>query len=172
MSSDLLPTNLTQNEPHLTDADFKILDEWIAKFPSDKKASAVIPSLLLIQNNHQGWLPNSLLEEVADYLAMPRIAVYEVATFYSMLELKPVGTHKICVCTNISCMLKGSDKIVKHLQARLGINMGQTTDDGKFTLKEVECLASCVTAPMMQIGDEYFEDLTAEKVDQILASLQ
>jgi NADH-quinone oxidoreductase subunit E len=157
---------------HISDQDKQVMDEWIAKFPPEQKASAVVPSLLLIQKNHGGWLRNSLLEEVADYLGMPRIAVYEVATFYSMLELKPVGKHKICVCTNISCMLRGSDKIVKHLEKRLGIPLGGTTPDGKFTLKEVECLASCVTAPMFQIGDEYHENLTPEKVDKILESLE
>lgn len=157
---------------HLNEQDFRAIDEWTAKFPPEHKNSAVIPSLLQVQKNHNGWLPNSLIEEVADYLGMPRIAVYEVATFYSMLELKPVGKHKICVCTNISCMLRGSDKVVKHLEERLGISLGETTADGKFTLKEVECLASCVTAPMFQIGDDFYENLTPQKIDKILEELK
>lgn len=158
------------NQPveHLNEADLVILNNWIAKFPEERKASAVIPSLLLIQNNHNGWLTNSLIEEVAQYLNMPAIAVYEVATFYSMLELKPVGKHKICVCTNISCLLRGSKQVVEHLEKRLGIRLGETTQDKKFTLKEVECLASCVTAPAMQIGDTFYENLTPEKIDEIL----
>jgi NADH-quinone oxidoreductase subunit E len=103
---------------------------------------------------------------------MPNIAVYEVATFYSMYEHKPVGKHKICVCTNISCLLRGSEEIVEHLEKRLGIKMGETTPDNKFTLKEVECLAACCGAPMFQIGKDYYEDLTPEKVDDILKRLE
>jgi NADH-quinone oxidoreductase subunit E len=98
--------------------------------------------------------------------------VYEVATFYSMYELKPVGKHKICVCTNISCMLRGSDEVVEHLRKKLGIGLGETTPDKKFTLKEVECLGACANAPMFQIGREYHEDLTPEKIDDILAGLE
>jgi len=111
------------------------------------------------------------MDAVAEYLDMRPIAVYEVATFYSMYELEPVGKHKICVCTNISCMLNGSDKIVDHLTTKLGIKLGETTIDGRFTLKEVECLGACVNAPMFQIGDTYYENLSEEKVDQVLADL-
>lgn len=157
---------------HLTAQDMQELDAWMSKFPEEKKASAVVPGLVQIQKNHGGWLEESLLEEVADYLKMPRIAVYEVATFYSMLELKPVGKHKICVCTSVSCMLRDSAKVVEHLEKRLGISLGETTSDGKFTLKEVECLAACAAAPMMQIGDVYHEDLTPQKIDNILDSLE
>jgi len=156
----------------LTDQDKHQIDQWTAKFPLEHRASAVLPSLLLVQKNHKGWLAQNLLDEVADYLDMPRIAVYEVATFYSMLELESVGKHKICVCTNISCMLRGSEKVVKHLEKRLGVGLGETTADGKFTLKEVECLAACVGAPMMQIGDHYYEDLTPQKIDNILDNLE
>ena len=105
-------------------------------------------------------------------LGMPKIAVYEVATFYSMYELKPIGKHKVSVCTNISCMLCGCDEIVKHLQSKLKIKLGETTPDGRFTLKSVECLAACAGAPMMQIGRDYYENLTPQKVDDILASLE
>jgi NADH-quinone oxidoreductase subunit E len=112
------------------------------------------------------------MDQVADYLDLPPIAVYEVATFYSMYELKPVGRHKICVCTNVSCLVCGSDGIVDHLKQRLGIGFGETTADGKFSLKEVECLGACGGAPMMQIGKQYYENLTPELVDSILDGLE
>lgn len=111
------------------------------------------------------------MDAIAEYLDMRPIAVYEVATFYSMYELEPVGKHKICVCTNISCMLLGSDTVVDHLSDKLGINLGETTTDGRFTLKEVECLGACVNAPVIQIGDKYYENLTEEKIDQVLEGL-
>lgn len=147
------------------------IDQWVAKYPADQKQSAVMPALRIVQDANGGWLTTELMDVIADYLSMPTIAVYEVATFYSMYELKPVGRHKISVCTNISCMLCGSDGIVTHLQNKLGIKMGQTTADGKYTLKEVECLGACAGAPMFQIGRHYYENLSAEKVDQILDSL-
>ena len=103
---------------------------------------------------------------------MPPIAVYEVATFYSMYELNPVGKHKICVCTNVSCMINDSNKLVEHLEKRLDVRLGQTTEDGKFTLKEVECLGACGGAPMMQIGRQYYENLTPELIDSILDGLE
>lgn len=148
------------------------IDAWLKKFPSDQKQSAVIAALTFVQDENGGWLTNELMDAVAAYLGMPKIAVYEVATFYSMFELKPVGRHKICVCTNISCMLCGSKDIVKHLESKLGIRMGETTPDGKFTLKSVECLAACTAAPMMQIGREYYENLTDKKIDEILKTLE
>jgi NADH-quinone oxidoreductase subunit E len=111
------------------------------------------------------------MDAVADYLDMPSISVYEVATFYSMYELKPVGKHKICICTNISCMLCGSDDVVAHFRKRLNIGLGETTADGRITLKEVECLGACVGAPMLQIGEHYYENLTPESIDQILDGL-
>jgi len=147
------------------------IDKWLAKYPPDQKQSAVMAALRIVQDQNGGYLTNDLIEAVAEYLEMPAIAVYEVATFYSMYEMKPVGKHKICICTNISCMLCGSDTIVGHLQKKLGIKLGETTADGKITLKEVECLGACVNAPMMQIGHEYYEKLTPEKIDQIIDSL-
>jgi NADH-quinone oxidoreductase subunit E len=147
------------------------IDRWIAKYPRNRKQSAVMAALRIVQEQNGGWLTNDLIAAVADYLDMPRIAVAEVATFYSMYELKPVGRHKICVCTNISCMLCGSDRVVEHLQNRLGIGFGETTDDGRFTLKEVECLGACVGAPMMQVDTTYHENLTPESIDRILAEL-
>lgn len=147
------------------------IDRWIAKYPAEHKRSAVMAALRIVQDQNNGYLTNDLMDAVAEYLEMPPIAVYEVATFYSMYELEPVGKHKICLCTNISCMLCGSDNIVEHLTQKLGIKMGQTTPDGRFTLKEVECLGACVEAPMFQIGETYYGNLTAEKIDKILEEL-
>lgn len=147
------------------------IDTWIAKYPEEQKQSAVMPALRIVQEANGGWLTTELMDAIADYLQMPPIAVYEVASFYSMYEHKPVGRHKICVCTNISCLLRGSDQVVGHLENKLGIKMGQTTPDGKFTLKVVECLGACVGAPMFQIGREYYENLTPEKIDAILEKL-
>ena len=148
------------------------IDKWIAKYPANQKQSAVMAALRIVQDQNGGYLTNDLIEAVAEYLDMQAIAVYEVATFYSMYELKSVGKHKICVCTNISCMLCGSDTIVSHLQNKLGIKFGETTADGKFTLKEVECLGACCGAPMMQVNKDYHEFLTPEKIDAILDRLE
>lgn len=147
------------------------IDTWVAKYPAEQKQSAVMAALRIVQDANGGWLTTELMDAIADYLDMPKIAVYEVASFYSMYELKPVGKNKICVCTNISCMLCGSDKVVDHLHDRLGIGLGETTSDGKFTLKEVECLGACGGAPMLQIGHNYYENLTPEKIDEILDGL-
>jgi len=147
------------------------IDRWIKKYPEEQKPSAVMSALRIVQDQNNGYLTNDLMDAVAEYLDMPSIAVYEVATFYSMYELEPVGRHKICICTNISCMLCGSDNIVGHLTKQLGIKVGQTTPDGRFTLKEVECLGACVDAPMFQIGDTYYGNLTADKIDKILEGL-
>ncbi len=143
------------------------VDREIAKYPPDRRSSAVMAALRIVQEHH-GWLSAELMGAVADYLDMPPIAVSEVATFYSMYDLKPVGRHKVCVCTNISCLLNGSDHIVAHLEQRLGVKLGETTPDGKFTLKQAECLGACVGAPMMQIGKTYYEHLTPAKLDEIL----
>lgn len=148
------------------------IDHWTSKYPPERKQSAVLPALLAAQEENKGWLSTDILDAVADYLDMPRIAVYEVATFYSMYDLKPVGRHKIYLCTNVSCMLSGSKKIADHLKKRLGVRFGETTTDGKFTLKEAECLAACAGAPMFQIDKEYYENLTPEKVDEILDGLE
>ena len=147
------------------------IDRWIAKYPADQKQSAVMAALRIVQDQNGGHLTTELMDAVARYLDMDPIAVYEVATFYSMYEMKPVGRHKICVCTNISCMLCDSEKIVGHLQEKLGIGFGEVTPDGRFSLKEVECLGACVGAPMFQIGEHYYEHLTPEKVDRILDEL-
>ncbi len=148
------------------------IDHWVAKYPPEWKQSAVMAALRIVQDDNGGWLTTELMNDVAAYLEMPPIAVYEVATFYSMYELKPVGKHKICVCTNVSCMINKADVIVDHLKEKLGIGFGEVTEDGRFSLKEVECLGACGGAPMMQIGKQYYENLTPEIVDAILGGLE
>ena len=147
------------------------IDAWVAKYPDEWKQSAVMPALTIVQDANGGWLTEELMDKVAAYLDMPPIAVYEVATFYSMYEHKPVGRHKICLCTNVSCMINNCDSIYEHLKNRLGIGFGEVTEDGRFSIKEVECLGACGGAPMMQIGDKYYENLTPEIVDSILEEL-
>ena len=149
------------------------IDRWLAKYPSNQKQSAVLAALRVVQHENWGYLTTRLMDAVAAYLDMPSIAVYEVATFYSMFELRPVARHSVCVCTNISCMLRGSDAIVEHIEAKLGIRVGDSTADGRIYLKrEEECLAACTGAPMMQVDHVYHVDLTPAKVDRILDSLE
>lgn len=156
----------------LTETTRASIDHWIKKYPTDQKQSAVIPALHIVQEQNGGWLSRELMDAVAHYLDMPKIAVYEVATFYSEYLLEPVGRNKISVCTNISCMLRGSAEVVKQLESRLGIRCGQSTPDDKILLREVECLGACVGAPMMQVNKTYHENLTPEKIDQILNELE
>lgn len=143
------------------------IDQWIAKYPSDQKQSAVMAALRIVQEEHQ-YLTPLLMDAVAAYLDMPAIAVYEVASFYTMYEHHPCGRNLVNVCTNISCKLRGSDEIVKHLESKLGINLGETTADNRFTLNAVECLGACVNAPMMQINKNYHENLTVDNIDAVL----
>ena len=149
------------------------IDHWLTRYPDDQKQSAVLAALREAQHENGGYLTTDLMDAVADYLAMPQIAVYEVASFYSMFETKPVGRNHIAVCTNISCMLRGSDTVLAYIERKLGIKLGDSTPDGKFYLKrEEECLAACCGAPMMQVNHIYYEHLTPEKVDQVLDSLE
>lgn len=149
------------------------IDRWLTKYPPDRKQSAVLIALRLAQDQNSGWLSIELMDAVADYLELPKIAVYEVANFYSMYDKKPVGRHKMSVCNSISCMLNGSENILKHLEHRLGIRPGETTADGMFTLKEVECLAACVGAPVLQIDQRtYHERLTPEYMDRLLDEIR
>jgi len=148
------------------------IDKWIAKYLPENRQAAVIPALHIVQEGNGGHLTVALMDELAQYLKMPEIAVYEVASFYSMFEHKPVGRHKISICTNISCLLRGSEELVDHLKKKFGISLGETTSDGKFTIKEVECLGACVGAPMCLIGRDYHEHLTPEKIDAILENLE
>jgi NADH-quinone oxidoreductase subunit E len=148
------------------------IDQWLQKYPPEQKQSAVLAALHAVQHR-EGWLKNAHMDAVAKYLGMPPVSVYEVGTFYSMLELKPVGRNMVSICTNISCMLCGADNIVEHIESKLGIKLGETTADGRITLKqEEECLAACIGAPMMAVNGHYHENLTIEKVDQILDGLE
>jgi len=147
------------------------IDKWVAKYPQGQQQSALMSALRIAQDQNGGWLTDALMDAIAEYLQLDPIAVYEVATFYSMYELQPVGKHKICVCTNISCQLCGSDDVVAHLKKRLRIGFGDTTIDGRFTLKEVECLGACSGAPMLQVGNDYYENLTPDKLDELLEKL-
>ncbi|MEW6330682.1 MAG: NADH-quinone oxidoreductase subunit NuoE [Pseudomonadota bacterium] len=156
----------------LSEASRAEIDRWVAKYPTDRKQAAVMAALRIAQDQNGGWLSTDLIEAVAQYLEMPPIAAHEVATFYTMYDLKPVGRHKVCVCTNISCQLNGSGRIMDHLRKKLGVNAGETTPGGKFTLKEVECLGACTGAPMMMVDKTYHENLTPEKVDEILDKLE
>jgi NADH-quinone oxidoreductase subunit E len=149
------------------------IDAWLEKYPKDRKQSAVLAALRAAQHQNEGYLTTELMDSVAAYLGLSNIAVYEVASFYSMFETVPVGRHSISVCTNISCMLMGSDTIVDHLEKKLGIKTGESTEDGKFFIKrEEECLAACCGGPMMMIDHKYYEKLTPERVDEILDELE
>jgi len=165
-------TEKTQEKVELSAHTREVIDAWVAKYPSDQKQSAILGALREVQHENNGYLTLPLMDAVAEYLEMPNIAVYEVATFYSMLETKPVGRHSISVCTNISCMLCGADDIVEHIEKKYGIKTGESTEDGRIYLKqEEECLAACCGAPMMMVNHKYYENLTPEKVDQILEDL-
>jgi NADH-quinone oxidoreductase subunit E len=168
-------TTITENEAaeRLSVHAREEIDRWIARYPTDRKQSAVLAALREVQHENGGYLTTELMDAVAAYLEMPAIAVYEVASFYSMFELEPVGRHTISVCTNVSCMLCGSDEILEYIQNKFNIKLGESTPDGKFFLKpEEECLAACAFAPMMQVDHVYYENLTPEKVDQILDNLE
>ncbi|MDH5361028.1 MAG: NADH-quinone oxidoreductase subunit NuoE [Gammaproteobacteria bacterium] len=162
----------SDNKTNLLSAESRAeIDAWVAKYPQGQQQSALMSALRITQDQNGGWLTEALMDSIADYLQLDPIAVYEVATFYSMYELQPVGKHKICVCTNISCQLCGSDDVVAHLKKRLRIGFGETTIDGRFTLKEVECLGACSGAPMLQVGKDYYENLTPDKLDELLEKL-
>jgi NADH-quinone oxidoreductase subunit E len=148
------------------------IDRWVAKFPPDRKRSAVISALHAVQHENDGYLTAELMDAVAVYLGLAPIHVYEVATFYSMFETKPVGRHHVSVCTNISCMLRGSQEAVDHVEKKLGIKTGESTPDGRIYLKrEEECLAACTGAPMMMVDHVFHENLTPERIDKILDEL-
>ena len=149
------------------------IDHWVAKFPEGRQRSAVIAALRAGQHQNEGYLTPELMDAIAKYLDLPSVQVYEVASFYSMFETDPVGRIHVSVCTNISCMLNGSESIVEHVEKKLGIKTGESTPDGKIFLKcEEECLAACNNAPMMMVDHKYYENLTPEKVDEILDGLE
>ncbi len=145
--------------------------EIVARYPAGRQQSAVMPLLTLAQKQNNNWLPKPAMDAVAEMLGMPPVRVYEVASFYTMYNLEPVGEHVIEVCTTTPCWLKGSDEIVAACEKRLGIGLGETTADGMFTLREVECLGACVNAPMCGIGEHYYEDLTPQNVVRIIDDL-
>jgi len=147
-------------------------DKIIAKYPAGRQASAVIPLLDLAQRQHHGWLPRAAMDHVAKLLAMAPIRVYEVATFYTMFNLKPVGRYHVQVCTTTPCWLRNSDAVLDACRKKLGVEVGQMSADKLFTLSEVECLGACVNAPMMQINDDYYEDLDARSTEAILDALK
>ena len=143
-----------------------------ARFPEGKQRSAVIGALIAVQHENEGFLTAELMNAVAEYLDLPPIQVYEVGTFYSMYQTRPVGRHNVAICTNISCMLRGADDIVAHVEKKLGISLGESTADGRIYLKrEEECLAACCGAPMMMVDHKYHENLTNPQVDHILDAL-
>jgi NADH-quinone oxidoreductase subunit E len=149
-----------------------LMNRIIKRYPEGKQKSALLPILHLAQSEFNGWLSPQVMDYVASILNIKPIEVYEVASFYSMYNLKPVGTCLIEVCQTGPCWLRGADDIVEHLQNKLNIKVGETTNDGMFTLKTVECLGSCGTAPMLQVGAKYHEELTNEKVDSLLDNLR
>lgn len=159
------------------------VDEIISRYPEHARKSAVMPLLDLAQRQvaeegaeaeppYGGWIPRAAMDDIARIIEQPRIKVYEVATFYSMYNLAPIGKHLVQVCTTTPCWLCGSDDVVKACEDELDVHMGETTKDGKFTVVEVECLGACVNAPMVQVNDDYFEDLTAESTKELLKALR
>ena len=148
------------------------IEHWKARFPEGRQRSAIIGALHAVQHENDGYLTPELMNAVAEYLELPSIQVYEVATFYSMFQTKPVGRNNVAICTNVSCMLRGSDEIVGHVEGKLGVKLGESTDDGRIYLKrEEECLAACCGAPMMMVNHKYYENLTTDQVDEILDGL-
>jgi len=148
------------------------IEHWKARFPENRQRSAVIAALHAVQHENDGYLTAEQMNAVAEYLELPTIQVYEVATFYSMFQTKPVGRHNVAICTNVSCMLRGADDLVEHVEKKLGIKLGESTADGRIYLKrEEECLAACCGAPMMMVNHKYHENLTNKRVDQILDEL-
>ncbi len=163
---DVDPTNV------LSEGTRAHIDHWMAKFPPERKRSAVIQGLFAAQEQNGGYLSDELIAAVAKYLDIQPVWAYEVATFYSMFELAPVGRHNVAICTNISCWLNGAEDIVRHCENKLGVRLGESSGDGRIYLKkEEECLAACCGAPMMVIDGHYHEQLTLEKVDELLDKL-
>jgi NADH-quinone oxidoreductase subunit E len=148
------------------------IESWKARFPADRQRSAVISALHAVQHENHGFVTAEQMNAVAEYLDLPTIQVYEVATFYSMFQTREVGRNEVAICTNVSCMLRGADEIVEHVEKKLGVKLGESTDDGKVFLKqEEECIAACCGAPAMMVNHKYYENLTKEQVDEILDGL-
>ncbi len=149
------------------------IDQWVAKFPPGRQRSACIAALRAAQEQNHGFLTRELMDAIAEYLKLAPIQVYEVASFYSMFEIHPCGRHHVSICTNISCLLNGGEELLAHAERKLGINLNQSTPDGRIFLKrEEECLAACTGAPMMMVDHVFHERLTPEKLDEILDALK
>ena len=149
------------------------IDHWVSKFPAENKRSALIQAIIAAQHQNGGWVSKDMVEAVADYLDLPPVWAFEVASFYSMIDQKPVGRHKVNVCTNISCWLNGAEDMVSHIEQKLGIKLGETTADDRITLiVEEECLAACCGAPAMVVDGHYHENLDTNKIDEILDGLE
>lgn len=164
--------NMSADKPTFSTETLALVNRIIARYPEGRQKSALLPVLHLAQSEFDGWLSPAVMDYVASLLRIKPIEVYEVATFYSMFNTEPVGKCLIEVCQTGPCWLRGSDDIVAHLEKKLGIKNGETTADGMFTLKTVECLGSCGTAPMLQCGAEYYEDLTPEKAEELVDKLR
>jgi NADH-quinone oxidoreductase subunit E len=148
------------------------IEHWKARFPADRQRSAVISALHAVQHENHGFVTAEQMNSVAEYLDLPTIQVYEVATFYSMFQTREVGRNEVAICTNVACMLRGADDIVDHVESKLGIKTGESTADGKVFLKqEEECIAACCGAPALMVNHKYYENLTTEMVDEILDGL-
>ena len=148
------------------------IDHWVARFPEGRQRSAVLAALRAAQHENDGYITPQLMDGIAAYLDLPPVQVYEVATFYSMFETEPCGRHHVSICTNVSCMLRGADDLLRHVEQKLGIKVGESTPDGRiFLKKEEECLAACCGAPMMMVDHVYHENLTPGKIDQLLEEL-
>lgn len=160
-----------QNTKNIIEFDsetLKLVNRIISRYPAGRQKSALLPVLHIAQAENDGWLSSEVMQYVADLLQIQPIEVFEVATFYSMFNLKPVGNCLIEICHTGPCWLNGSDEILAHFENRLGIKAGETTEDGKFTIKTVECLAACGNAPVIQVGTEYIENMTCQKADELL----
>jgi len=161
------------NANGLSDHVIEEIDKWRARFPEDQQRSAVIAALHAVQHENEGFLTAELMNGVADYLNLPTIQVYEVATFYSMFQTRPVGRNNVAICTNVSCMLRGADDLVDHVEQKLGIKVGESTEDGRIFLKqEEECIAACCGAPAVMVNHKYHENMTVEMFDEILDGLE
>ena len=148
------------------------IEHWKSRFPEGRQRSAVLSALHAVQHENHGYITAEQMNAVAEYLDLPAIQVYEVATFYSMFQTQEVGRNEVAICTNVSCMLRGAEDIVNHVESKLGIKLGESTDDGRiFLKKEEECVAACCGAPVMMINHKYFENLTEQQVDEILDGL-
>jgi NADH-quinone oxidoreductase E subunit len=173
MSASPDPTQFEQPASFdFTGANLEQAKAHIAKYPAGRQASAVLPLLDLAQRQHGGWLPRAAMDRVAELLEMAPIRVYEVATFYTMFNLRPVGRYLLQVCTTTPCWLRGSEQVVSTCETKLGIGVGGTTPDGLFTLVEVECLGACVNAPVLQVNDDFYEDLDGPATEVLLDALR